>query len=62
MLEKSFKWKEDKFNFKLEDWIFKITINKELENNKILINNLLEEVSRFLTDIGSNIKLEIAFT
>ena len=60
-LEKSFNWKEDKFNFKLEDWIFKINVSKELENNKKLIENLLEDVSRFLTDINSNIKLDIQF-
>lgn len=60
LLEKSFKWKEDNFNFKLENWIFNINVNKKIENETNLINNLIwEEISRFLTDVNSNIKLKI---
>ena len=61
MLEKSFVEDKDKFNFKLNDWIFKINIDKSLENKQVLVNNLLEDVSRFLTEINSNIKLDINF-
>lgn len=61
VLEKPFSWKGDKFNFNLEDWLFKIKINKELEPQKELIEYKLVDVSRFLTNIDSNIKLDIQF-
>lgn len=62
ILEKPFNWKGDKFNFNLEDWLFKIKIDKNLESEKELVEKLLIDVSRFLTDINSNIKLDIQFS
>jgi hypothetical protein len=61
MLEKPFNGKWENFNFQLEDWMFNISIDKSLEKDEILIKNLLENVSRFLTEVNSDIKVNIKF-
>ena len=61
MLEKPFNGKWENFNFQLKDWIFNVSIDKSLEKEKILIEKLLENVSRFLTEINSDIKVNIKF-